>query len=89
LIGIGIERAVVATVADSVRVAVRVRAGDVGAEIERAAGIDSLRLGAMMGDKLEPGRYSINEGAPVEARGGMIDVALSTDTAEIVLLKVK
>ncbi len=57
--------------------------------IERAAGIDSLRLGAMMGDKLEPGRYSINGGAPVEARDGMIDVALSTDTAEIVLVKVQ
>jgi hypothetical protein len=57
--------------------------------IERAKGGERLRLGAMMGDKLEAGRYSINGGPPVESHDGMIDVTLAPDNTEIVLTRVR
>jgi hypothetical protein len=38
-----------------------------------------------MNDRLEPGRYAVNNGAPVEARNGLVDVPLSPGLREIVI----
>ena len=43
--------------------------------------------GAIMGDRLEPGRYTVNGGAPVEARNGQIEVRLEAGVSEIVIAR--
>jgi hypothetical protein len=55
--------------------------------IEPAPGATEIQLAGVMGDRLAPGRYSINGGAAVEARGGSVAVPLRPALTEIVLTK--
>jgi hypothetical protein len=57
--------------------------------IDRAALAGPLRLGAIMGDRLEPGRYSINGGAPVEVRDGLIDISQQEGVEEVLIARVR
>jgi hypothetical protein len=41
-----------------------------------------------MGDRLEPGRYSVNRGEPIQAVNGSVTVQLHPDVQEIVVSKV-
>jgi hypothetical protein len=56
--------------------------------LEPEAGARTMTLGAIMNDRLEPGRYSINGGAPVEAKNGQIEVPLAPGAREIVIARV-
>jgi hypothetical protein len=53
--------------------------------LEPADGSATLELGGIMNDRLEPGRYTVNNGAPVEARNGLVDVPLSPGLREVVI----
>ncbi len=47
-----------------------------------------LRVGAIMGDRLESGRYSINGGPAQEARAGQLEIAIQPGIDELVITKV-
>jgi hypothetical protein len=44
-----------------------------------------LRIGGIMGDRLEPGRYCVNGGSPKEARTGQLDVDIPNGIDELVI----
>ena len=48
-----------------------------------------LRTGAIMGDRLEPGRYSVNGGPPQEARAGQVEIAIQSGIDELVIAKAR
>lgn len=48
-----------------------------------------LRIGGIMGDRLEPGRYRINGGPPVEAINGLVEVTLPLHAEEVVITRSK
>jgi hypothetical protein len=56
--------------------------------LEPAPGTREIRLTGIMGNRLQPGRYSINGGHPVEARNGSVTVQLHADLQEIVVSRV-
>jgi len=53
--------------------------------IDRESVTGQLRLGAIMGDRLEPGSYSINGGPAAAVKEGKLDVPLPSATAEITI----
>lgn len=56
--------------------------------IDRSALSSPLHLAAIMGDRLEPGRYSINGAPPVETRDGRVEISLPPGAEEIVIARV-
>ena len=56
--------------------------------LEPASGTQELKLAGIMGDRLQPGRYSVNGGEPVEARDGFVTLRLHSGLEEIVVSKV-
>ena len=56
--------------------------------VEPAPETHEIQLAGIMGDRLEPGRYSINRGEPIQAVNGSVTVQLHPDVQEIVVSKV-
>jgi hypothetical protein len=53
--------------------------------LDHDAAAKPLRLGTIMNEQLQPGRYSINGGAPVDAQEGFVPVRLPPGADEIVV----
>jgi hypothetical protein len=56
--------------------------------VDPAPGTREVELTAIMGDRLEAGRYSVNGAAPVEAHNGSVTVQVRAGLEEIVISKV-
>jgi len=56
--------------------------------VEPAPETHEIQLAGIMGDRLEPGRYSVNRGEPIQAVNGSVTVQLHPDVQEIVVSKV-
>lgn len=54
---------------------------------DREAIEGKLRTGAIMGDRLEPGRYSINGGTPQEAIGGQLEIEIPADIEQLLITR--
>ena len=63
--------------------------GRVWRVLDREGLAGRLKTGAMMGDRLEPGRYRVNGGEPVEAKNGILDVPLPGAVEEVVISRVQ
>lgn len=57
--------------------------------LDSASSKSPMTLGAILGDRLAAGRYSINGATPVEARDGKVEVALPAGSDEIVITRVQ
>jgi hypothetical protein len=55
--------------------------------LEPPGGTREIKLAGIMGDRLQPGRYSINGGEPIESRDGSVMVPLGAGPQEIVVSK--
>jgi hypothetical protein len=55
--------------------------------LEPEPGTRKLMLGGIMGDRLQPDRYTVNGGPAVEAINGHVEVQLATGVDEIVIAR--
>lgn len=57
--------------------------------LDPASDARDVKLKGIMGDRLQPGRYSVNGGEPVEARDGSVTVELRAGLQEIIVSRVQ